>query len=224
MVRNAASWNPSLRDSISDVSISSQPAQQFVPERLDRVAMQLRPHDAYTRRLMSRVATGQATADEEAVFDERVARMQGATKPAAGLQHREALSGEATVPSANRSTLDQERMLSDRTKEPQRRRRGSERASDASCADAQRFPQATRENAKKYAEPFCKFLTENPTVFHAVAALKEQMLSKGWKELSERDEWKIEPEGRYFVERNGSALISFVVGANYKSGKHFCRL
>ncbi|GAB7360634.1 hypothetical protein MBLNU230_g0514t1 [Neophaeotheca triangularis] len=81
-----------------------------------------------------------------------------------------------------------------------------------------RFPQATSSNARKYAKPFCDFLTENPTVFHAVSALKEQMQEAGWTELSERDDWKIDPSGRYFVERNGSSLVSFVVGAEYKPG------
>lgn len=83
---------------------------------------------------------------------------------------------------------------------------------------ALRFPQATSSRAEKYAKPFCDFLTENPTVFHAVAALKGQMKEAGWTQLREACEWKIEPGGKYFVERNGSSLISFVVGADYKPG------
>ena len=81
-----------------------------------------------------------------------------------------------------------------------------------------RFKQATRENAEKYTKPFCDFLTNNPTVFHCVDAVKTQLKDAGWKELSERDAWKIEPSGKYFVERNGSALIAFSVGAQYKPG------
>lgn len=81
-----------------------------------------------------------------------------------------------------------------------------------------RFKQATRENAEKYTKPFCDFLTNNPTVFHCVDAVKSQLKDAGWKELSERDAWKIEPSGKYFVERNGSALIAFSVGGQYKPG------
>jgi len=83
---------------------------------------------------------------------------------------------------------------------------------------AARFKQATRENAEKYTKPFCDFLTDNPTVFHCVDAVKSQLKEAGWKELSERDAWKIEPQGKYFVERNGSALMAFSVGGNYKPG------
>jgi aminopeptidase I len=81
-----------------------------------------------------------------------------------------------------------------------------------------RFKQATRENAEKYTKPFCDFLTNNPTVFHCVDAVKNQLKNAGWKELSERDAWKIEPSGKYFVERNGSALMAFSVGGQYKPG------
>lgn len=81
-----------------------------------------------------------------------------------------------------------------------------------------RFRQATRENAAAYTKPFCDFLTENPTVFHAVDAMKKQLKDEGFTQISERDSWKIERSGKYFVERNGSSLIAFVVGANYEPG------
>lgn len=84
--------------------------------------------------------------------------------------------------------------------------------------DACRFKQATRENAEKYTKPFCDFLTENPTVFHCVAAMKKQMKDQGFTELSEREKWDLKPWGHYFVERNGSSLIAFVVGAKYEPG------
>ena len=84
--------------------------------------------------------------------------------------------------------------------------------------EQQCFPRATGSAAEVYCKPFCDFLTDNPTVFHAVDSTKEQLKSAGWTELSERDAWDIEPSGRYFVERNGSSLIAFVVGANYEAG------
>lgn len=80
------------------------------------------------------------------------------------------------------------------------------------------FPQATRENAAKYTKPFCDFLTDNPTVFHAVDALKKDLKEQGFTQLSERNSWEIKPSGKYFVERNGSSLIAFIVGANYEPG------
>jgi aminopeptidase I len=77
---------------------------------------------------------------------------------------------------------------------------------------------ATAENAEDYAKPFCSFLTDNPTVFHAVDSMAQDLKHDGFTKLSERDSWCIEPGGKYFVERNGSSLIAFVVGDDYKAG------
>jgi aminopeptidase I len=55
-------------------------------------------------------------------------------------------------------------------------------------------------------------------VFHFVDAIAKQLASKGFKKLSERDTWKLERGGKYYVKRNGSALIGFVVGENYEPG------
>ncbi|KAF2208745.1 hypothetical protein CERZMDRAFT_48854 [Cercospora zeae-maydis SCOH1-5] len=89
---------------------------------------------------------------------------------------------------------------------------------DAQDVGERSFREARRQNAASYTKPFCDFLTENPTVFHAVDALKRDLKDAGFKQLSERDAWKIEPKGKYFVERNGSSMIAFVVGANYEPG------
>jgi aminopeptidase I len=69
-----------------------------------------------------------------------------------------------------------------------------------------------------YAKPFCDFLTDNPTIFHAVKAVADDLKSHGYEKLSERDSWKLKKGGKYFVERNGSSLIAFAVGDNYEAG------
>lgn len=79
-------------------------------------------------------------------------------------------------------------------------------------------PQATKDNAKAYTKPFCQFLTNNPTVFHAVDALAKELKEAGYTALSERDSWHIKAGGKYYVERNGSSMIAFVVGEKYESG------
>jgi hypothetical protein len=84
---------------------------------------------------------------------------------------------------------------------------------------ARLFPKATRSNAQKYAKPFMDFLTNNPTVFHAVDAIKKDLRDNSFAELSERDSWShIRPGESYFVERNGSSLIAFTVGKKYQPG------
>ncbi|KAF2862260.1 peptidase M18, aminopeptidase I [Piedraia hortae CBS 480.64] len=73
-------------------------------------------------------------------------------------------------------------------------------------------------DAARYTQPFCDFLTNNPTVFHAVEAVKAQLAENEFQELKERDEWDIRPGRSYFVERNGSSLIAFSIGNMYEPG------
>ncbi|WP_026651015.1 M18 family aminopeptidase [Butyrivibrio proteoclasticus] len=53
-----------------------------------------------------------------------------------------------------------------------------------------------------------EFINESPTCFHVVDNLKKRLLSEGFKELKETDEWKLKA-GKYFVTRNDSSIISF---------------
>lgn len=71
-----------------------------------------------------------------------------------------------------------------------------------------------RDSAKSYIKPFVSFMTDNPTVFHAVDAMKTQFKGNGFKELNERRQWDIQPGGRYVIERNGSSVIAFSVGVS----------
>ena len=71
-----------------------------------------------------------------------------------------------------------------------------------------------------YTQPFLSFISENPTTFHAVANVCKRLESNGFTNLSERDSWtgKLSRGGKYCFTRNGSSVIAFVVGENYKSG------
>ena len=71
-----------------------------------------------------------------------------------------------------------------------------------------------------YTQPFLSFISENPTTFHAVETVCKRLMSNGFKNLSERDSWKgkLSRGGKYCFTRNGSSVIAFVVGDNYKSG------
>ena len=75
-------------------------------------------------------------------------------------------------------------------------------------------------DVKSYAEPFMSFMTDNPTVFHAVASVTQRLKSHGFVKLSERDSWigKLSKGGKYFYERNGSSIIAFTVGKDFVSG------
>ena len=71
-----------------------------------------------------------------------------------------------------------------------------------------------------YTKPYLEFMTNNPTAFHAVDWVANRLKSAGYKCLSERDTWntQLQPGGKYYTSRNGSAIIAFAVGKDYKPG------
>ena len=57
------------------------------------------------------------------------------------------------------------------------------------------------------------FIDRSPTPFHAVQEMAGALSNKGFVELKETDAWRLTPNGRYFLTRNDSSLIAFVVGS-----------
>lgn len=55
------------------------------------------------------------------------------------------------------------------------------------------------------------FLDHSPTAWHAVANCREDLLSFGFKELKEEEQWKLKLGERYFVTRNGSSICAFAL-------------
>ncbi len=64
----------------------------------------------------------------------------------------------------------------------------------------------------KEVQELIDFIYESPTAFHAVESTKKILLSYGFIELLEEDNWNLEKSGKYFVTKNGSALTAFIVG------------
>ena len=58
-------------------------------------------------------------------------------------------------------------------------------------------------------EKLLAFLAASPTAFHACRNLAGRLEGEGYRELLEQEEWQLQPGGKYFVRRNGSALIAF---------------
>ncbi|ESZ98178.1 putative Vacuolar aminopeptidase 1 [Sclerotinia borealis F-4128] len=76
------------------------------------------------------------------------------------------------------------------------------------------------KDSEAYAEPFIKFMTENPTVWHAIQYWEKKLEKAGFTKLSPRESWndKLKPNGKYYVNRNGTSLIAFSIGGAYTSG------
>jgi len=60
-------------------------------------------------------------------------------------------------------------------------------------------------------EELLTFIQESPSAFHAVERIKQQLLSEGYTELKEAEEWALSEGGRYFVTRNDSSIAAFAI-------------
>lgn len=57
-----------------------------------------------------------------------------------------------------------------------------------------------------------EFLSRSRTPFHAVRELSSRLEANGFRSISERESWDLQPGGRYYLTRNGSSIIAFVLG------------
>ena len=62
---------------------------------------------------------------------------------------------------------------------------------------------------RNWNEELLSFIAASPTAFHTCRNLAERLAGEGYTELREQDAWALQQGGRYFVRRNGSALIAF---------------
>lgn len=75
---------------------------------------------------------------------------------------------------------------------------------------------------RSVAEALLQYMNASHTEFHAVAEAKKLLNALGYVELFERNEWKsLVPGGKYFFSRNGSTLLAFAIGGQYKPGNGF---
>ena len=58
-------------------------------------------------------------------------------------------------------------------------------------------------------QSFLEFLQSSYTAYHTVKNLKTMLLADGFESLDEKNPWQIRKGGKYFVERDGSALVAF---------------
>ena len=63
------------------------------------------------------------------------------------------------------------------------------------------------ETAKKLFD----FIDASPTCYHAIKNVEESLLGKGFEKLSEKETYKLEQGKKYFVVRNDSSVIAFIL-------------
>ncbi|HAK52028.1 MAG TPA: M18 family aminopeptidase [Gammaproteobacteria bacterium] len=62
-------------------------------------------------------------------------------------------------------------------------------------------------------EELLAFIGKSPTPFHAVANMSALLDENGFKQLDEGDYWSQTEPGRYYVIRNQSSIVAFVLGS-----------
>ncbi|MDX2349877.1 MAG: M18 family aminopeptidase [Porticoccus sp.] len=63
-----------------------------------------------------------------------------------------------------------------------------------------------------YNQQLLDFIHRSPTPFHAVKNIQMSLEAEGFLPLVEEDSWNVVPGGRYYVTRNASSIIAFVMG------------
>lgn len=62
------------------------------------------------------------------------------------------------------------------------------------------------------------FLNDSPCNFWAVETAAARLRAAGFTPLDLRDEWNLQPGGKYYTTKNGSAIFAFIVGTNPAAG------
>ncbi|KAL5717681.1 aspartyl aminopeptidase [Ranunculus cassubicifolius] len=68
---------------------------------------------------------------------------------------------------------------------------------------------------------FVTFLNSSPTAFHAVDVAKNRLKQSGFQQISEREDWNLQPGNKYFFTRNYSTIVAFAIGEKYVAGNGF---
>ena len=62
------------------------------------------------------------------------------------------------------------------------------------------------------AEDLINFINRSSTAFHCVNEIISDLRNNGFISLKETDKWELEKGGKYYLNRNNSSLIAFVLG------------
>lgn len=74
---------------------------------------------------------------------------------------------------------------------------------------------------QKTAKEMLDFIEKSPTCFHAAANIGEMLTAAGFEELKETAEWNLKRGKRYYVRRNDSSVIAFVLPTEEKKIRGF---
>lgn len=78
----------------------------------------------------------------------------------------------------------------------------------------------------KAALDFLDFVNASPTPYHAVHQAVVRLEKAGFAPIRERDNWSstLKPGGKYYMTRNGSTIVAFAIGAQWRPGNPIAML
>ena len=66
---------------------------------------------------------------------------------------------------------------------------------------------------KKFAENFIEFVNNSPSSYHVTKNCSDILDEKGFERLDPNGEWKLKPEGKYYIKRKMMLiLIRYIYG------------
>lgn len=71
---------------------------------------------------------------------------------------------------------------------------------------------------KNYSKELLSFIEQHPSVFHMIEGQKQMLLDAGYEQLLESRPWTLREGGKYFLTRNGSAIVAFRIPKKEFSG------
>lgn len=68
-------------------------------------------------------------------------------------------------------------------------------------------------NTKKFAKDLLDYIYKSPNSFYAVDTSKKLLEENGFKEIKLTEKWNLEVNGKYYITKNSSAIIAFVINS-----------
>jgi len=70
------------------------------------------------------------------------------------------------------------------------------------------------------AQGLLQFIGKSPSMYHVIANLENLLQENGYQPLEEKNSWKLEQGGKYYVSRNRSSIIAFSIPQKEAKGFH----
>lgn len=67
-------------------------------------------------------------------------------------------------------------------------------------------------NAHQHVQSLLDFIDASPSPWHVAASLEDKLQNCGFEKLDETAPWRLQSGGRFYVVRDGSSMIAFVLG------------